>query len=102
MARSTEFGAATRGLPRKSLRRSSSTETKNHIFSLGIERLRNDRIWPHHVIIFMLDDVAVIDIGLRRANAGRQIILRADCRELSGICFDGVLETALGRIRRSE
>jgi hypothetical protein len=63
-------------------------------------RLRNDREWPHHVVVLVFEDVAVINVGLRCGDAGWQIILRADGRELSGICFDCVLESALSRIRR--
>jgi hypothetical protein len=47
----------------------------------------------------MFDDVTVINVGLRSAHANRQIILGPDRGELAGICFDGVLETVLGRIR---
>src|SRR6266542_2429205 len=62
--------------------------------------LRNDGKWPHHVVILVLEDVAMIDVGLRRTNASREIILCPDRRELAGICFHRVFETALGRIRR--
>jgi hypothetical protein len=64
------------------------------------EYLRNDRVWPHHVVILVLDDVAVVNVGLGRGDAIRQVVLRADGRELSGIGFDGLLEAALGRISR--
>jgi hypothetical protein len=39
--------------------------------------LRNNREWPHHVIVLVFDDVTVIDVGLRRADAIRQVVLRA-------------------------
>ena len=35
----------------------------------------------------MLEDVVVVDVGVRRGHAGRQIVLRADGRELSGVGF---------------
>jgi hypothetical protein len=56
-------------------------------------------MWPHHVIILVFQNMAVVNLGLRRTNAGWEIILRPDCGELSGICVHRVFETALGRIR---
>jgi 3',5'-cyclic AMP phosphodiesterase CpdA len=35
----------------------------------------------------MLEDVAVVDVRVRRGHAGRQIVLRGDGRELSGGWF---------------
>ena len=51
-------------------------------------------------MVLVFEDVTVIDVRLRRGNAGRQIVLCTDGRELTGIGFDGVLEAALGRVRR--
>jgi hypothetical protein len=31
---------------------------------------RHDRERSHHVVVFVLDDVAVVDVGLRRGHAG--------------------------------
>src|SRR5213083_2807751 len=65
-----------------------------------IDSSRNNRECPHHIIVLMLDDVAVINVGLRRGNASREVILRADCGELAWICFHRVFEPTLGWIRR--
>src|SRR4029450_2355527 len=65
-----------------------------------IDSSRNNRECPHHVVVLMLDDVAVVNVGLRRGNTTREIILRADCGELAWICFHGVFESAFGWIRR--
>src|SRR4029077_17070953 len=65
-----------------------------------IDSSRNNRKWPHHVVVLVFDDMAVIDVGLRRSHACWQIILRANRGELAGICFHRVLEAALRWIRR--
>src|SRR4029450_13835698 len=48
----------------------------------------------------MLDDVAMVNVGLRRINAVREIILCPDPGELSRISFEHIFEAALGRISR--
>ena len=53
----------------------------------------------HHVIVFMFDDVAVVDVGLGCGHAGWEVKLRPDRGEVAGIRLGRVLETALGRIR---
>src|SRR6266508_2872245 len=100
---------------RRSRRHQRRTQRESEIIGRQIHRLpswiqtakywcidssRNNRECPHHVVVFMLDNVAVVNVGLRRTNAGREIILRPDRRELAWICFHRVFETALGRIRR--
>jgi hypothetical protein len=40
--------------------------------------LRDDREWPHHVVIFVLDNVTMVDVGLGRTHAGEQIVFRTD------------------------
>src|SRR6266487_4704911 len=62
--------------------------------------LGRDSEWPHHVVVFVLDDVAVVNVTLRRCHARRQIKFGADPGEIAGIGFHCVLETALGRFRR--
>jgi hypothetical protein len=42
----------------------------------------------------MLDDVAMVDIGLRFCHAGRQIEFGPDPSEVAGVDFDRVLKTA--------
>jgi len=46
----------------------------------------------------MLDDVAVVNISLRRGHAIRQIEFCSDPRELPGVDLDGILEAALRRV----
>ncbi len=48
----------------------------------------------------MLDDVAVVDVGLRSAHAGWEVESRPDGREVTGVGLDGVLVAALGRVGR--
>src|SRR5216117_1347451 len=53
----------------------------------------------HHVVVLVLDDVAVVDVVLRLAGAGRQAELRAHDGELAGVGFHGVLPAHLLRGR---
>src|SRR6266513_3211014 len=62
--------------------------------------LGRDSDWPHLVVVFVLDDVAVVNVTLRRCHARRQIKLRADPSEIARIGFHCVLETALCRVGR--
>src|SRR6266487_4875644 len=55
---------------------------------------------PHHVVVFVLDDVAVMDIFLWCHHAGRQIEFGPDPGEIAGIGFDCFLKAALRRIGR--
>ena len=55
----------------------------------------HDRKRPHHVVIFMFDDVTVVHILLRRAHAVRQRKLRPDGCEMTGVRLDRVLEPPL-------
>ena len=47
---------------------------------------------PHHVFVLVLDDVAVVNISLRRGHAGRQIEFCSDPREVPGVDLDSILE----------
>src|SRR6476620_3128976 len=53
---------------------------------------------PHHIVVLMFDDVAVMHVSLRRDHACWQLEFRANRREISGIHLDGILEAA--RLRR--
>src|SRR5512146_207469 len=55
---------------------------------------------PHHVVVLVLDDVTVVDVALRRPDAGRQVEFRTDGCEVAWIDLDRVLEAALARIGR--
>ena len=46
----------------------------------------------------MLDDVAVVNISLRRGHAGRQIEFCSDPREGPGVDLDSILEAAFRRV----
>ena len=67
---------------------------------LALWNSRNHRVWPHHVVVFVLDDVAVVNIFLRREHAHRQIEFGPDPGEIAGVGFDRVLKTALCRVGR--
>jgi hypothetical protein len=74
------------------------TKEDERALSMGISISTSSRRLPRDTILHreirrwnaniasirgVFDDVAMINVGLRRANASRQIILRPDCRELS-------------------
>jgi hypothetical protein len=65
-----------------------------------LQRSGNDRERPHRVVIFVLDDVAMVDVRLRCHHARRQIEFRANPGEVAGVGFDRVLKTALRRVGR--
>jgi hypothetical protein len=53
-----------------------------------------DAVWPHHLVVFVLYDVAVPD------ELARRVELRPHACDLAGIGDDGVLETVLPRLGR--
>src|SRR4029450_4309647 len=79
--------------------RDHGSKRRRSLTRVNIGSLWNDRVRPHHVVVFVFEDMAVINVGLRCGDAGRQIIFRANGRELSGICFYRVLKAALGWVR---
>src|SRR5512144_1153828 len=59
-----------------------------------------DRKRPHHVVVLVLEDVTMVDVGLRCRHAIRQFVSCAYGREIAGVDLDRILEPALRRIRR--
>ena len=47
---------------------------------------------PPHVVVFVLCDMAVIDVALRSGHAGGQLEPGADGGEVTGLAFDRILE----------
>jgi hypothetical protein len=59
-----------------------------------------DRERPHHVVVLVFDDVAVVHVGLRRGDTGREAESGPDGEEVAGVRLNGVLEAPLVRRRR--
>ena len=55
-----------------------------------------DREGAHHVVVFVLDDVAVVDVGLRCSHPVWKFVSGSDRGEVAGVGFDRVFEAALG------
>ncbi len=63
--------------------------------SLGRSGRDDER--PHHVVVLVLHDVAVMDIVLRCGHVGRKLEYGPDRREMSRIGLDGILEASFVR-----
>src|SRR5215467_14168147 len=56
---------------------------------------REDGEGPHHLVVLVLDDVAVVYVALRGGHPFGQVELCADGGEVARVGLDGVLEAAL-------
>ena len=81
-------------------------------------RLRHDHVGPHHLVVLMVGDVAVPDVGAEFAVVGRGVgdegevapgpdrgllwcPAYGDARDLAGECDDGVLWSCPPQLRRT-
>src|SRR5215218_5863794 len=72
-----------RGAAACSLLRPTSTQSGDHTKR------------AHHLVVFMFDDVAVVDVLLWCCHTAWKVEASADNGELSGVRFGGVLVAAL-------
>ena len=54
----------------------------------------------HHVVVFVFDDVAVVDVSLRRGDSRGKVEFGADGCQVAGVDFDCDLEASFGRVGR--
>src|SRR5512132_3919484 len=51
--------------------------------------------WPHHVVVCVLDDVAMVGVRLGCRHSNGQIELCSNPREVTRVRLDGILESTL-------
>src|ERR1035441_10335819 len=82
--------------PDTTLSRSGWWPHADHLFGAQLRpSLRDDGEGSHHLVVFVLHDVAVVYVALRPGDALGQIELGADGGEVARVGFDRVLEAAL-------